>query len=138
MATSLFILYSEIANKASRHERALRQRLFLRLRHQPGSSGLPVLGDPRRLIAPPLDGLTPLVAMKLAIYQAMRDQDVSQRDLTKRLAVDVRQARRLLDLDHLSRLGQLETALFNLGKSSPSISKIRLLSDLFAVSYSDD
>lgn len=60
--------------------------------------------------------LPPLVALKLSIYQAMRDQGLSQADLAKRLGRDARQVRRLLDLDHHSRLDQLSDALKALGK----------------------
>ena len=63
-----------------------------------------------------LVALPPLVALKLAIYQAMRDQGLSQADLAKRLKCDARQVRRLLDLDHNSRLDLLSEALKALGK----------------------
>ena len=58
----------------------------------------------------------PMVAAKLAIYQAMRDQGVTQLELADRLKVDGRQVRRLLDLDHNSTLPQLAAALEALGK----------------------
>jgi antitoxin HicB len=64
----------------------------------------------------PLVALPPRVALKLAIYQAMRDQGVSQSDLARRLECDPRQVRRLLDLDHESRLDFMEAALKALGK----------------------
>lgn len=60
--------------------------------------------------------LPPLVALKLSIYQAMRDQGLTQSELAKRLGCDSRQVRRLLDLDHQSRLDQLSEALKALGK----------------------
>jgi len=60
--------------------------------------------------------LPPAVAAKLAIYQAMHDQEVSQLELAERLGCDARQVRRILDLDHASRLDQLEAALKALGK----------------------
>lgn len=66
-------------------------------------------GD-RRIVLPPL------AAAKLAIYQAMRVQGLSQVGLAKRLGCDDRQVRRLLDLDHRSRLDHLERALAILGK----------------------
>ncbi|MBW2618591.1 MAG: hypothetical protein JRC92_06925 [Deltaproteobacteria bacterium] len=56
------------------------------------------------------------MAAKLAIYQAMHDQEVSQLELAERLGCDARQVRRILDLDHASRLDQLEAALKALGK----------------------
>jgi len=60
--------------------------------------------------------LPPMAALKLVIYQAMRDQGVSQSELARRLGCDSRQVRRLLDLDHNSRLDFMESALKALGK----------------------
>jgi antitoxin HicB len=60
--------------------------------------------------------LPPQVVAKLAIYQAMRAPGLSQAALAERLGCDPRQVRRLLDLDHRSRLDQLEAALAALGK----------------------
>jgi antitoxin HicB len=60
--------------------------------------------------------LPPMVAAKLAIYQAMRDQEVTQAEMASRLHCDARQVRRLVDLDHHSRLDQMEAALTVLGK----------------------
>jgi antitoxin HicB len=64
----------------------------------------------------PVATLPPMVAAKLAIYQAMRDAGLTQSGLAERLGCDPRQVRRLLDLDHHSRLDQLEAALAVLGK----------------------
>ncbi|MBM4273668.1 MAG: type II toxin-antitoxin system HicB family antitoxin [Deltaproteobacteria bacterium] len=58
----------------------------------------------------------PLATAKLAIYQAMLDQGVSQTELAARLDCDPRQVRRLLDLNHRSRLDQMEKALQALGR----------------------
>jgi antitoxin HicB len=60
--------------------------------------------------------LPPTVAAKLAIYEAMRRQGLTQAALAERLGCDPRQVRRLLDLDHASTLAQLERALAALGK----------------------
>lgn len=60
--------------------------------------------------------LPPLVASKLAIYQAMREQGVTQAQLAAKLHCDARQIRRLLDLDHHSRLDLIDDALHVLGK----------------------
>lgn len=60
--------------------------------------------------------LPPLIATKLTIYQAMRDQGVTQSDLADRLHCDARQIRRLLDLDHHSRMDFIDDALHVLGK----------------------
>ena len=63
-----------------------------------------------------LVALPPKVAIKLAIYQAMRDQEVTQKQLASRLGCDARQVRRILDLDHNSTLDLLSRALEALGK----------------------
>ncbi len=42
----------------------------------------------------------PRLSLKLAIYQALRDQGVSQDELARCLECGSRQVRRLLDLDH--------------------------------------
>jgi antitoxin HicB len=60
--------------------------------------------------------LPPMAAAKLAIYQGMRETGLTQAALAVRLGCDPRQVRRLLDLDHHSRLDQLEAALSALGK----------------------
>ncbi len=60
--------------------------------------------------------LPPMAAAKLAIYQAMRDQGVSQVELARRLGRDPKDIRRLLDLMHHSRLDRLQSALAALGK----------------------
>ncbi len=51
------------------------------------------------------------IALKLAIYAAMRDQGLTQEQLGERMHISGRQVRRILDLDHESRLSQLEAAL---------------------------
>lgn len=58
---------------------------------------------------------SPLVALKLALYQAMRDQGISQLRLASLLHCDARQVRRLLDLDHQSTVKQLMDAAEVLG-----------------------
>lgn len=60
--------------------------------------------------------LPPLIASKLAIYQTMRDQRVTQTELAERLHCDPKQIRRLLDLDHHSRMDFIDDALHELGK----------------------
>ena len=55
-------------------------------------------------------------AMKLAIYQGMRDQSITQATLGECIGVDGRQIRRILDLDHNTSLSQLVRALKCLGK----------------------
>jgi len=55
-------------------------------------------------------------AMKLAIYQAMIEQEVTQASLAAGMDIDGRQVRRILDLDHSTRLDHLLRALEVLGK----------------------
>jgi antitoxin HicB len=54
--------------------------------------------------------------MKIAIYQSMRDQKVTQANLGQCMGIDGRQVRRILDLDHNTTLSQLTAALKCLGK----------------------
>jgi antitoxin HicB len=80
--------------------------------------------EERRDIPPPskskkgqkLVHLPAQVAMKLAIYQGMRDQGVTQAALGERMGVNGRQVRRILDLDHNTSLSHLVLALKCLGK----------------------
>ena len=60
--------------------------------------------------------LPPQVAMKVVIYQGMREQGITQNTLSERMGVDGRQVRRILDLDHNTTLSHLEFALRCLGK----------------------
>ena len=54
--------------------------------------------------------------MKLAIYQGMRNQGITQATLAERMGVDGRQVRRILDLDHNTTLSHIVFALKCLGK----------------------
>lgn len=81
------------------------------------------MDDGRQVPAPseiaagqPAVALPALVSAKLAVYEAMRGQRISQIGLAQKLGVDSRQVRRLLDLDHNSRMDQVEAALKALGK----------------------
>jgi antitoxin HicB len=60
--------------------------------------------------------LPPLVAAKLALYSAMREQHVTNTDLAGRIGKSEPEVRRLLDLDHRSDIGEIEAALAQLGK----------------------
>ncbi|MDE0405898.1 MAG: type II toxin-antitoxin system HicB family antitoxin [Nitrospira sp.] len=60
--------------------------------------------------------LPALVAAKLALYQAMREQGVNNVALAGQLGVMEGTVRRLLDLDHRSHIGQIEAALKIFGK----------------------
>ena len=64
----------------------------------------------------PVALLPPLVAAKLALHEAMREQRITRTELARRLALPENAVRRLLDLDHRSHLDQLDRALSALGK----------------------
>jgi antitoxin HicB len=80
------------------------------------AEGEPIPRPSRPKRGQPCAILPPIVAAKLAIYEAMRASGLTQTALAERLGCDPRQIRRLLDLDHASRLDQLEAALAALGK----------------------
>lgn len=60
--------------------------------------------------------LPPLVAAKLALYEAMHERTVSAAELATRLNIPELAVHRLLDLDHRSHIDQIEAALKCLGK----------------------
>jgi antitoxin HicB len=80
------------------------------------ADGAPIPRPSRPKRGQPVALLPPQVSAKLAIYQAMLDAGLSPTGLAERLGWDSRQVRRLLDLDHRSRLDQLEAALAAFGK----------------------
>ena len=58
----------------------------------------------------------PLVAAKLALYEAMRAERISRSELARRLGLQENAVRRLLDLDHRSHIDQVDRALAALGR----------------------
>jgi len=64
----------------------------------------------------PVAILPPLVAAKLALYQAMRAERITRTALAQRLGLQENAIRRLLDLDHRSHIDQIDRALAALGK----------------------
>ena len=56
------------------------------------------------------------VVLKVLLYRAMRDARLSKAALARRLGVHGPQVDRLLDLNHASRLDQMEAALAALGQ----------------------
>ena len=80
------------------------------------AEGEPIPRPSRPKRGQPCAVLPPLVVAKLAVYQAMRETGLTQTALAEKLGCDPRQVRRLLDLDHRSRLDQIEAALSMLGK----------------------
>jgi len=55
--------------------------------------------------------LSPLIASKLALYESMHRQHVSNTELARRLGITENAVRRLVDPDHRSHIGQVERAL---------------------------
>ena len=59
--------------------------------------------------------LSPLIAAKVALYNAMTESGTSNVALARKLGVTETVVRRLIDLDHRSHIGQIERALKLLG-----------------------
>jgi antitoxin HicB len=57
-----------------------------------------------------------LQSAKLALYQAMREHELNNVTLASKLGKAENEVRRMLDLDHASRIGALEDALRLLGR----------------------
>lgn len=55
-------------------------------------------------------------AMKVALYVSMREQNVSKAELARRLGLDEKEARRMLDPKHVTKVPALERALHAMGK----------------------
>jgi antitoxin HicB len=55
-------------------------------------------------------------AMKAALYLTMREQGINKSELARRLGVDEKEARRMLDPKHSTKVPALEHALHILGK----------------------
>ena len=60
--------------------------------------------------------LPALAAAKIALYVKMCADGVSNATLAMRLGLSEGAVRRLIDLDHRSHIGQIETALYALGQ----------------------
>ena len=75
----------------------------------------------RRDIPPPSSGgevriaLPTLTAVKVILYQGMRDQGIGKADLARRLGWHLPQVDRVLDVNHNSRLDQMDAALRAIG-----------------------
>lgn len=63
-----------------------------------------------------LVALPAIVAAKLALYRAMMETGTRKADLARKLGVHGPQVDRLLDLDHNSRLDQIEDAARAIGR----------------------
>lgn len=60
---------------------------------------------------------TPLGALRLQLYQSMRDQGVNKAELARRLGWHYPQVTRLFDFDHASHVEQLEAGLAAVGRA---------------------
>jgi antitoxin HicB len=56
-------------------------------------------------------------SLKAALYQAMRDDNISKSELARRIGVDEKEIRRMLDPRHPSKTPAIERALYCLGRS---------------------
>jgi antitoxin HicB len=65
----------------------------------------------QRLISVPL-----WIAPKIALYQAMREQSISNSELARRLRVGETVVRRMLDPDHATKATRLDAALLAVGE----------------------
>ena len=63
-----------------------------------------------------LVAVPPLVAAKLALYSAMREQGMSKTALARRLGLSESVVRRLLNPDHRSHINRIEKALRAAGR----------------------
>ena len=79
-----------------------------------GRRDIPVPSD----VAPgqELVAVPSVVAAKLALYTAMRSQNLTQVELAKRLGISQSAVRRLLDVRHRSHIGQIEAGLRAVGR----------------------
>lgn len=60
--------------------------------------------------------LSPLVAVKVDLYRAMRTAGVTKAELARRIGIAPQQVQRLFDTNHASRLDQLAAAFAALGR----------------------
>lgn len=80
----------------------------------------------RRALPEPSEGgaffvIVPMMqAAKLALYQAMREQGLNNVTFARKLGVQESEVRRMLDLDHQTKISALEKALWQLGKQVAS------------------
>ena len=60
-------------------------------------------------------GLPTLTAVKVLLYQGMKDQNIGKAELARRLGWQLPQVDRVLDVQHHSRLDQMDAALGAIG-----------------------
>ena len=57
------------------------------------------------------------ISLKAGLYQAMREDNITKSELARRIGVDEKEVRRMLDPRHPSKTPSIERALFCLGRS---------------------
>ncbi len=87
---------------------ALQEAIAARI-HDRRAIPIPSLGGDARVALPTL------TAVKVILYQGMRDQGISKTDLARRLGWHLPQVDRVLNINHNSRLDQMDTALGAIG-----------------------
>ena len=100
-----------IAEALSEAEGALQAAIEGRLED---GMDIPAPSDPRRgerLVATPVT-----TALKAAVYMELRGQGVSKSELARRMNVNEKEARRMLDPRHPTKVPTLERALAALGR----------------------
>ncbi|MGD0618674.1 MAG: type II toxin-antitoxin system HicB family antitoxin [Bryobacteraceae bacterium] len=90
---------------------ALGSDLSIRLTHREEIPAPSAVKRGQRLVPVPL-----WLAPKLALYLAMRDQQVNNSELARRLGIHERVIRRMLDPQHASKAERIQAALAALGK----------------------
>ncbi|HEY5299363.1 MAG TPA: type II toxin-antitoxin system HicB family antitoxin [Acetobacteraceae bacterium] len=75
----------------------------------------PSAEDVRPVVVVPM-----LQSAKLALYQAMRERGLNNVTLGRQLGKHEGEIRRMLDLDHETKIGTIENALWHLGKQVAS------------------
>jgi antitoxin HicB len=76
--------------------------------------------EPSPADAGPVVVVPMLRSAKLALYQAVREDGLNNVSLARKLGLVEGEVRRMLDLDHQTRIGTLEKALWQLGKQMAS------------------
>lgn len=100
-----------IEDAISEAEGALEAAIEVRIED---SLDIPVPSEKRR--REHLAGLPVSTAMKAALYVSMREQNVSKSELARLLGLNEKEARRMLDPRHGTKVPTLERALHALGK----------------------
>uniref|UniRef100_UPI003BACAB70 type II toxin-antitoxin system HicB family antitoxin n=1 Tax=Stappia sp. TaxID=1870903 RepID=UPI003BACAB70 len=88
--------------------------------------GLALLTYPRRNLPLPVPGETradlvpvsvaPATAAKLAVLDTFREAGISKTELSRRMNLDEKEVRRILDPVHATKIGKLDAALAALGR----------------------